>query len=74
MNTPFKWTLAVMAALALTAGARAQDTRPFVQWAIPALPTNVPQTPEQTKAGQLNGRELPPPPTKTEPPAGAPRA
>ncbi len=61
MNTPFKWALAVMAALALTAGARAQDTRPFVQWAIPALPTNVPQTSEQTKAGQLNGRELPPP-------------
>src|SRR5262244_3216826 len=52
-----------LAAIALLAAgiASAQDTRPMVQWVVPALPTNKPQTPEQAKAGQQEGRELPPP-------------
>jgi phosphate transport system substrate-binding protein len=36
-------------------------TRPMVEWIIPALPTNVPQTEEQAKEGQRSGRTLPPP-------------
>ena len=36
-------------------------SQPMVDWAVPALPTNKPQTPEQAKAGQQQGRELPPP-------------
>jgi phosphate transport system substrate-binding protein len=43
------------------AAALAQDARPMVEWVVPAVPTNKPQTPEQAKAGQLQGRELPPP-------------
>jgi phosphate transport system substrate-binding protein len=39
----------------------AQSSPPMVQWAVPAVPTNKPQTPEQAKAGQERGRELPPP-------------
>jgi phosphate transport system substrate-binding protein len=50
-------------ALALAAVARAQpvDTRPMVEWVIPALATHVPQTEEQAKEGQRSGRKLPPP-------------
>src|SRR5262245_27594792 len=33
----------------------------MVEWVVPALPTNKPQTPEQGKESQLKGRELPPP-------------
>ena len=50
-----------IAALAFAGAAAAQDARPMVEWVVPALPTNKPQTPEQAKAGQQYGRELPPP-------------
>jgi phosphate transport system substrate-binding protein len=52
-----RFTIAI-AALALAGSALAQ---PMVEWVVPALPTNKPQTPEQAKEGQLRGRELPPP-------------
>ncbi len=50
-------------AFAVVASALAQpaDTRPMVEWIIPALTTNKPQTPEQAEAGRQSGRELPPP-------------
>ena len=51
-----------MLVLALLASASlAVMAEPMVEWVIPALPTNKPQTPEQAKAGQERGRELPPP-------------
>ncbi len=43
------------------AGALAQDTRPMVEWVLPALPTNKPQTPEQAESGRQRGRDLPAP-------------
>ena len=54
-------TFASAAALAFAGAAAAQDTRPMVEWVVPALPTNKPQTPEEAKAAQQRGRELPPP-------------
>jgi phosphate transport system substrate-binding protein len=54
--------LAIAAGLALAAtAAAAQDTRPMVEWVVPALPTNKPQTPEMAESGRQRGRELPPP-------------
>jgi phosphate transport system substrate-binding protein len=47
--------------LAFAVNALAQDARPMVEWVVPAVPTNKPQTPEQAKAGVERGRELPPP-------------
>ena len=47
---------AVGSALAQTA-----DTRPMVEWVIPALAPNKPQTPEQAEEGRKSGRKLPPP-------------
>jgi phosphate transport system substrate-binding protein len=41
--------------------AQSTESRPMVEWVIPALPTNVPQTAQQAKEGQLSGRKLPPP-------------
>ena len=41
--------------------AQAANAPPMVEWVVPALTTNNPQTPEQAKEGQLRGRELPPP-------------
>jgi phosphate transport system substrate-binding protein len=41
--------------------AQATDTAPMVEWIIPALPTNVPQTAQEAKEGQQSGRKLPPP-------------
>ena len=35
--------------------------RPAVEWVVPALPTNKPQTPEQAEEGRKSGRKLPPP-------------
>src|SRR5258706_880684 len=43
------------------AGVLAQDTRPMVEWVLPALPTNKPQTPEQAESGRQRGRDLPAP-------------
>jgi phosphate transport system substrate-binding protein len=53
----------LLGALTLVAGARAQtvDTRPMVEWVIPALGTNAPQTEEEAKEGQRSGRKLPTP-------------
>src|SRR5215472_11867973 len=50
-------------ALAMTIGAGAQipQSSPMVEWIVPALKTNKPQTPEEAEAGRQRGRELPPP-------------
>src|SRR5262249_3686852 len=37
------------------------QTRPMVDWIIPALPTNTPQTPQQAENARKAGRQLPPP-------------
>jgi phosphate transport system substrate-binding protein len=50
-----------VAAVALATGALAQSSRPMVEWVVPALPTNKPQTAEQAEEGRQKGRELPPP-------------
>ena len=41
--------------------AQPADSRPMVEWVIPALPSNKPQTPEQAEAGRQQGRQLPAP-------------
>ncbi|HVS57239.1 MAG TPA: phosphate ABC transporter substrate-binding protein, PhoT family, partial [Casimicrobiaceae bacterium] len=48
-------------AVATSALAQPADTRPMVEWIVPALTTNVPQTAEEGKEGQRSGRKLPPP-------------
>src|SRR5437868_12530534 len=35
--------------------------RPAVEWVVPALPTNRPQTAEEAEEGRKSGRKLPPP-------------
>jgi len=35
--------------------------RPAVEWVVPALPTNKPQTAEEAEEGRKSGRKLPPP-------------
>src|ERR1700687_5857789 len=50
-----------LGATLFAATAIGQDARPMVEWVVPALPTNKPQTPEQAKSGVERGRELPPP-------------
>jgi len=52
-----------LGALAGVGSALAQtaDTRPMVEWVIPALAPNKPQTPEQAEEGRKSGRKLPPP-------------
>ena len=56
-------TLSVsIGALAATGAlAQAGEARPMVDWVIPALPTNTPQTPQQAEDARKAGRELPPP-------------
>src|ERR1700682_3945330 len=44
-----------------TAFAQTGDTRPMVDWVVPALSSNKPQTPEQAEEGRKSGRKLPPP-------------
>jgi phosphate transport system substrate-binding protein len=58
-----KLGLALISALTFAASAAAQpaDVRPMVDWVIPALTTNKPQTAEQAEDGRKFGRELPPP-------------
>ena len=51
----------VLGAMVFAAGALAQDTRPMVEWVIPAVPSNKPQTPAQAESGRQRGRELPQP-------------
>jgi phosphate transport system substrate-binding protein len=43
----------------LIAAATAAD-RPMVEWLVPAVATNKPQTPEQAEEGRQHGRQLPP--------------
>ena len=53
----------VAAALAMTIGAEAQTSQspPMVEWVVPVLKTNKPQTADEAEAGRQRGRELPPP-------------
>ncbi|CAN7753178.1 substrate-binding domain-containing protein [Variovorax sp. LjRoot290] len=51
----------VACAAAAASVAQPADTRPMVEWVIPALPTNAPQTPEQADASRQRGRQLPAP-------------
>jgi phosphate transport system substrate-binding protein len=41
--------------------AQTSEARPMVDWVIPALAPNKPQTPEQAEEGRKFGRKLPPP-------------
>jgi phosphate transport system substrate-binding protein len=52
---------AAAALVAVAAWAQPVDTRPMVEWIVPALSTHVPQTEEEAKKGQQFGRTLPPP-------------
>src|SRR5271166_5269552 len=52
---------AVALALVSAAHAQAPEPHPMVEWLVPALPTNQPQTAEQAEAGRQQGRELPAP-------------
>jgi phosphate transport system substrate-binding protein len=52
---------ALAAGIALAIGAGSAVAQPMVDWVIPALPTNKPQTPEQAESGRQRGRELPAP-------------
>ena len=49
------------AAAALLIAATHAGAQPMVEWVVPALATNKPQTPEQAESGRQRGRELPPP-------------
>jgi phosphate transport system substrate-binding protein len=44
-----------------SAPAQTREARAMVDWVIPALPPNRPQTPEQAEEGRKYGRRLPPP-------------
>jgi phosphate transport system substrate-binding protein len=44
-----------------SAFAQAAETRPMVEWVIPALASNKPQTPEQAEESRKSGRKPPPP-------------
>ena len=50
-----------MVALFAAALAATAAERPMVDWVIPALATNQPQTPEEAEEGRKSGRKLPPP-------------
>ena len=47
--------------IAGSAFAQTSDTRPMVEWLVPAQPSNKPQTPEEAKEGRDVGRKLPAP-------------
>jgi len=56
----------LLAVIAVLSSAVATDQaiavqRPMVEWLIPALPTNRPQTAEEAEEGRKSGRKLPPP-------------
>ncbi len=53
--------LSIGALAAGAAWAQGRETRPMVDWIIPALPTNSPQTPQQAEDARQAGRKLPPP-------------
>ena len=52
---------ALAAAGALLIGATHAGAQPMVEWVVPALSTNKPQTPEQAESGRQRGRDLPRP-------------
>jgi phosphate transport system substrate-binding protein len=59
MRIAARITLSVGAVVvAAAAPAQSTDTRPMVEWIIPALTSNVPQTAEEAKEGQRSGRKL----------------
>jgi phosphate transport system substrate-binding protein len=61
MKSP-RGILCLLAGLACSATAGlAFAQAPMVDWVVPALPTNKPQTEAQAEEGRLHGRELPPP-------------
>jgi len=47
--------------LTVAVGAQTPQSSPMVEWIVPALKTNKPQTQEEAEAGRQRGRELPPP-------------
>ena len=55
MKPPIRLSACALAIFAAHAFAQ----QPMVEWVIPALPTNKPQTPEQAEAGRQKGRALP---------------
>lgn len=61
----FKLNLAVFicinASFTLQVNAQSISSAGMLNWVVPTTPTNVPQTEQQTKNGQLNGRDLPEP-------------
>ena len=59
--SPFAKLTLVLVACAASARAEAPAPQPMVEWVVPALPTNKPQTPEQAEEGRRSGRKLPPP-------------
>ena len=62
MLNRFALPAAIAASFGMCAAtAFAQDARPMIEMVVPATPTNKPQTPEQAKAGQERGRDLPAP-------------
>lgn len=68
MNGPRPMSFAPMLSLCLagfvlpgSALAQSPERRPMVEWVVPAVPTNKPQTPEQAEEGRNSGRKLPPP-------------
>lgn len=54
-------SLALLGALALAGAARAEEPSPMVDWLVPAVPRSQPQTDEEKKLGQTQGRALPSP-------------
>src|ERR1700741_2019736 len=62
-NTLLSATLAAaMLAGPFTTGAQAQTaTQPMVEWVLPAMPTNKPQTEHQAEEARQKGRDLPAP-------------
>ena len=60
--TLFKKSILTVTLLgALQVGAQTVNSSEMLTWVVPTTPTNKPQTEEQTKNGQLYGRELPEP-------------
>jgi phosphate transport system substrate-binding protein len=53
--------IVLLSAAAAAALAQPLETAPMVEWVVPALTTNIPQTAEQAKEGQQSGRKLPSP-------------
>jgi phosphate transport system substrate-binding protein len=59
LKKTFRAVVAGWAGMLLLAGAA--HAQPMVDWVVPALPTNKPQSPGEAEAGRQRGRTLPPP-------------